>query len=207
MELFDTHAHLDEEAFKSDRNDVVARAAENGVGTVITIGTTVASSRTSIELANSFPGVFAAVGIHPNYAAEAQSDDWQAIEPMICEEKVVAIGETGLDLYWDYAPLDIQQEYFRKHIELSNQSGLPFIVHCREAEKEVVAELSQAARSGTLLGVMHSFCGSQETAKACLEMGLYISFAGMLTYKKNDELRSLAATIPGDRLLVETDSP
>jgi len=207
MELFDTHAHLDEESFKTDCNDVVRHAAESGVKTIITIGTTVASSRTSIELANSFPNVYAAVGIHPNYAAEVQPDDWQTIEQMIGEEKVVAIGETGLDLYWDYAPLDIQQDYFRRHIELSKQHSLPFIVHCRDAEKETVAELSQAAGSGKLKGVMHSFCGSRETAEICLEMGLYISFAGMLTYKKNDDLRALAATIPGDRLLVETDSP
>jgi TatD DNase family protein len=209
ISLIDTHAHLDENSFDTDRADVVSRFAEAGVDSVITIGTTVASSQTSVELANQFPTLHAAVGIQPNYVAEAKPSDWESICEMVTQPKVVAVGETGLDRYWDHAPFELQIEYFRKHIELAHQHGLPFIVHCRDAEAEVVSELCRAAelQGGLLKGVMHSFCGDAETARVCLELGMYISFAGMLTYKKNKELRKMAAGIPVNRLLVETDSP
>lgn len=207
MELVDTHAHLDEGAFAFDRADVVAQAAAAGVTRIITIGTTAASSEAAVAVAGGFPGVFAAVGIQPNYAADAQPDHWQVIENLASHEKVVAVGETGLDRYWDYAPLDLQQDYFDRHLDLSRRLGKPFVVHCREAEADVVAQLRRAALSGPLSGVMHSFSGDQATADACLELGLYLSFAGMVTYKKNDALRAVAANCPADRILIETDSP
>ncbi|MFG0240110.1 MAG: TatD family hydrolase, partial [Gimesia chilikensis] len=117
------------------------------------------------------------------------------------------IGETGLDRYWDYAPIELQQDYFSKHIQLSRERDLPFVVHCREAEADVVDLLQREAEQAPFKGLMHSFCGTPETAAACLELGMYISFAGMLTFKKNDELRETARLIPLDRLLVETDAP
>ncbi len=120
----------------------------------------------------------------------------------------MAVGETGLDRYWDHAPFDLQVEFFDKHLELARRLNLPFIVHCREAEKDVVAQLRRAAANGPLRGVMHSFCGyDRRSALACVELGLYISFAGMLTFKKNDALRAVAAQIPLERLLIETDAP
>lgn len=207
MELVDTHAHLDEGAFAFDRAEVVAQAAAAGVTRIITIGTTAASSDAAVAVAAEFPAVFAAVGIQPNYTAEAQPDHWQVIEQHAAHEKVVAIGESGLDRYWDYAPLDVQQDYFDRHIDLSRRLGKPFVVHCREAEADVVAQLRRAAQAGPLAGVMHSFTGDQATADACLELGLYLSFAGMVTYKKNDALRAVAACCPADRILIETDSP
>ena len=160
-----------------------------------------------MEIAAEFPEVSAAVGIQPNYAAEAKADDWVIVEQLAQEAEVVAIGETGLDRYWDFAPIDLQVDYFRRHLELSQRLGKPFVVHCRDAESDVVAELRRAAADGPLNGIMHSFCGNAETAQSCLQLGLHLSFAGMLTYKKNDGLRTLAATVPFDRLLVETDSP
>jgi TatD DNase family protein len=226
--LFDTHAHLDEDAFTGDVADVVQRAVDAGVLRIVTIGTTADSSRRAVEIATQFPGiVFAAVGIQPNYASEAKPGDWDTIVALAAESCVVAIGETGLDRYWDFAPIDLQVDYFRRHLELSRTLGKPFVVHCRDAEADVVAELRRAAvgavplcrpgrdagplGAGTeprpLQGVMHSFCGTTETARACLELGLHISFSGMLTYKKNDDLRQTAGEIPRDRLLVETDSP
>jgi TatD DNase family protein len=207
MELIDTHAHLDEEAFSLDREEVVRRAVDAGLSALITIGTTAQSSQRAVEIARKYPNVYAAVGIQPNYAAEAKSGDWETIEGLAEEPKVVAIGETGLDRYWDYAPFDLQTEYFAKHIALSRKLGLPFVVHCREAEDDVVAMLQSEAEQGPLQGVMHSFCGDPKTAASCLELGLYISFAGMLTFKKNDTLRDVAAGIPSERLLVETDAP
>ncbi len=207
MQLIDTHAHLDEQAFETDRDDVVARAADAGIAMLITIGTTADSSQRAVELTRQYESVYAAVGIQPNYAAEAKPDDWDQIERLAAEEKVVAIGETGLDRYWDFAPLPLQSEYFTRHIELSRRLELPFVVHCREAETDVVTHLRSAALAGPLRGVMHSFCGALETALACLELGLHISFAGMVTFKKNAALREVAAEVPLDRLLIETDAP
>jgi TatD DNase family protein len=205
--LVDTHAHLDEEAFDADRASVVARAAAAGIARIVSIGTTADSSRRAVEIAAEFPTVFAAVGIQPNYVAQAKAGDWEAIEALALSPMVVAIGETGLDRYWDYAPFDVQIDYFQRHISLSQRLELPFVVHCREAEGETVAELQKAAERGTLHGVMHSFTGSLETARVCLELGLYISFAGMVTYKKSQALRDLVKELPRDRILVETDAP
>lgn len=205
--LFDTHAHLDEDAFSQDVDEVIARAVSSGVTTMLAVATTVESSRAAIALAARVPNVFASVGIHPNYAAQAKPGDWEAIEELASSPKVVAIGETGLDRYWDHTPFDVQLDYFRRQMELAKRRDLPFIVHCREAEPDVVAALREAAGTGLLKGIMHSFCGGRATLDAALELGLHISFAGMLTFKKNAELRELAKTVPLDRLLVETDSP
>src|SRR5260370_55219 len=183
--LIDTHAHLDEEAFDADRAATVARAEASGIVRIVTIGTTAQTSRRSVEIAREFRAVYAAVGVQPNYAAQARAGDWEAIESLATEAKVVAIGETGLDRYWDYAPFEIQVDYFQRHIALAQKLDKPFVVHCREAEADVVSQLRQAAGCGPLRGVMHSFTGSLETAQACLDLGLYISFAGMLTFKKS----------------------
>ncbi len=207
MELFDTHAHLDEDAFAPDLETVVEAAAAGGVTRILAVGTTAASSRTGIELAARFPGVYAAVGIHPNYAAQAAAGDWEIIEEIASFRKVVAIGETGLDRHWDHTPFDVQRDHFSRHINLAKRLDLPFVVHCRDAEPDVLSMLRQAATGGPLKGIMHSFCGSSETAAECLALGLHVSFSGMITYKKNADLRALAATIPADRLLVETDCP
>jgi TatD DNase family protein len=205
--LIDTHAHLDEEAFDGDRAEVVARAESAGIVRIITIGTTADTSRRAVEIAREFPSVYAAVGIQPNYAAQAKAGDWESIEQLASAEKVVAIGETGLDRYWDYAPFDLQIDYFQRHIVLAQKLDKPFVVHCREAESETIAQLQEASRRGVLRGVMHSFTGSLETARACLDLGLYISLAGMVTFKKSQGLRDLINQLPLDRILVETDSP
>jgi TatD DNase family protein len=205
--LIDTHAHLDEQAFDVDRDEVLKRARAAGVARILTIGITTETSRAAVRLAESCDDVFAVVGIQPNYAAQTQPDDWDTIEELASHPRVVGIGETGLDRYWDYAPLAVQQESFDRHLELARRVGKPFVVHCRDAEADVVAHLRRAAADGPLKGVMHSFCGEAEIAAACLEMGLHLSFAGMLTYRKNVELRAVASTVPHDRLLVETDAP
>lgn len=207
MDLIDTHCHLDEEAFRYDVADVIARAEDAGVRAMVTIGITADSSRRAVELASKFSHVYAVVGIQPNYVSAAKPGDWEEVVQLATAEKVVGIGETGLDRYWDYSPIELQADYFDRHLELSRAKNLPFVVHCRNAEDDVVAQLRRAATDGPLSGVMHSFCGSAETAKACCELGLHISFAGMLTFKRNDALRQTAATIPADRLLIETDAP
>ena len=205
--LIDTHCHLDEAAFRDDVADVVQRAIDAGVTSMLTIGITAATSRAAFMLAERFDCVYAVVGIQPNYASQVQAGDWDDIEQMAGESKVVAVGETGLDRYWDYAPIDVQSEYFVRHLDLSRRINKPFVVHCREAEEDVVAHLRADAKQGSLRGVMHSFCGSADTAAACLELGMYLSFAGMVTYNKNESLRAVAAQVPLDRTLVETDAP
>jgi TatD DNase family protein len=207
MSLVDTHAHLDQEEFDADREAVILRAHDAGVRSIIAIGVTAPSSAAVVELAANHPGVFAAVGIQPNYAAQAAPGDWERIVASAGRPKVVAIGETGLDRHWDYTPFDVQQDYFDRHLRLAQQHDLPFIVHTRESDADVLAMLREAARRGPLAGVMHSFTGSAEAAAECVALGLHISFAGMVTFKKSDTLRAVAASIPADRILVETDSP
>lgn len=207
MLLFDTHAHLDDEQLDADRDGVVQRARRAGVQSILAVGTTAASSRKCVELAGRYEGVWAAVGIQPNYCAEAAADDWQRIVELADRPGVVALGETGLDRHWDYAPLDVQQDYFDRHLRLSQERHLPFIVHMRDCQDDILQMLREAAQRGPLRGVMHSFTGTGQMAAECLELGLYVSFAGMVTYKKSAELRRIAATIPDDRILIETDSP
>lgn len=207
MQLFDTHCHLDEPAFDGDRDETLARARSTGVVGLLTIGTTAASSVAAADLASRHDDIFAAVGIQPNYVAEEKPGDWDRIVALASEPRVVAVGETGLDRYWDYTPFDAQVEAFDRHLELSRTTGKPFVVHCREAEADVVVQLRNAAVTGPLRGVMHSFCGDLATAEACLELGLFISFAGMVTFKRNDDLRAVAKVVPLDRILIETDAP
>lgn len=207
MQLIDTHCHLDEEAFADDVKAVVDAALENGVSAIVTIGTDVASSRRSVALAERFPSVYAAIGIHPNYTAAAVDGDWEVIEELAQAASVVAVGETGLDRYWDYAPVELQREYFSRHLELSRSLGKPFIVHCREADEEVREMLREDTEHGKLNGVMHSFCQTRESAEECLQLGMHLSFTGMLTFKRNEELRAIAGALPKDRLFVETDAP
>jgi len=205
--FIDMHAHLDEQAFDVDRELAIRRARQAGVEAILTIGINAATSRTAVSLAESHNEVYAVVGIQPNYASQVQPGDWEAIVELASHPRVVGIGETGLDRYWDYAPIEIQQKYFDRHVELARQVEKPFVVHCREAEADVVAQLQHLAAGEPLQGVIHSFCGDAATAQSCLQLGLHVSFAGMLTYKKSDELRAVAKTIPHDRLLLETDCP
>lgn len=207
VELIDTHCHLDADAFSQDRDGILERAAGAGVVRMLTIGIDAATSAAAVQLAEQHAAVSAVVGIQPNYVHEVKPDDWETVVAMLDHPSVVGIGETGLDRYWDYAPLDTQVEYFHRHIQLSKKSGLPFVVHCREAEADVLQVLREEAKSGALSGVMHSFCGDSDVAAECLSLGMHISFGGMVTFRRNDELRAVAATVPLDRLLIETDAP
>lgn len=207
MELFDTHAHLNAGQFEAILPDVIQRANDAGVTKVTVVGCTAEDSQTAIDIAEQYDGVFASVGIQPNYVSEANEGDYEKIVELAMHPSVIAIGETGLDRYWDRAPFELQQEYFAKHIQLSISTGKPFIVHMRECGDGILDSLKPFTGQAPLKGIMHSFTGDAELAVKCMEFGLHISFAGMLTYKKSDDLRSVAATIPLDRLLVETDCP
>jgi TatD DNase family protein len=209
MVLIDTHAHLDDPRFADDLPAVLDRAAAAGVGRVLTIGIDAATSRAAVALTQRFPERLAAVvGIQPNHVAEVGEGDWDAVASMGGERCVVAVGETGLDRYWDRAPFELQEEFFVRHLALARRLAKPVVIHCREAEADVVRVLrTQFDRHGPIAGVMHSFTGDAPTARACLDMGLHVSFAGMLTYKTAEDLRQVAKGVPLERLLVETDSP
>lgn len=207
--MIDTHAHLDAEEFAPDRDDVLARAGQAGVEAIVCPGITVDSSRAAVALAEAHAEVYAAVGIQPNYTAQAAAGDWEWIVRLAAHPRVVAVGETGLDRHWDFAPLDVQRDYFDRHLRLAQDRGLPVIVHCRDAEADLMPMLRRAAAQGPLSGVLHAFSGDRAMAQECLGLGLYVSFAGAVTYrnKKFDTLRAAAAEVPLDRLLIETDSP
>ncbi|TWT33312.1 TatD family hydrolase [Blastopirellula retiformator] len=207
MSLFDTHAHLFDEALLTQIDDVVARAKEAGVERMLVVGTTADDSQQAIELAERFPEICATVGIQPNNCAEVQPGDWERIVAMLDHPRVVALGETGLDRYWDYAPFDLQQDYFDRHLRLSQERDFPFIVHMRDCGDDIVTMLQEAAKRAPLRGVMHSFTGEPALLQQCLELDMYISFAGMVTFKKSGDLREVAAMVPKDRILIETDSP
>ena len=206
MRFFDTHAHLDDEAFDDALDDVLQRCREASVTDVIAVGTTAASSQQCLDMAER-PGVHAAVGIQPNYCHEAAPGDWDTIVRMARSGRAIAIGETGLDGHWDWCPMDLQRDYFDRHLRLSQELDLPFIVHLRESAEPILEMLQEARKRGSLRGVMHSYTGDSAMAAACLEMGLHISFAGMVTFKKSTDLREVAAAIPADRILIETDAP
>ncbi len=206
LSLFDTHAHLNVAAFDDNVADVVARAKAAGLVGITVIGIDVATSRRACDLAAEFPGfVFAAVGIQPNSAAGAAEGDFQIIEQLSGLPGVRAIGETGLDCYWDDTPIELQHEFFDLHLQLCRDTSLPMVIHMRESGQLIVDQLKRQASVPP--GVMHSFTGDWPLANECLQLGLYVSFAGMVTFKKSDELRQVARQVPEDRLLVETDSP
>jgi TatD DNase family protein len=208
LELFDTHAHLDSEQFDDDRDAVIARAREAGLVGICVIGCDPQSSQRCCQLAAADPDfLYAAVGIQPNYIAHAMPDWMDEIIQLANRPEVVAIGETGLDDYWKDSPIQSQQTYFQQHIELSRQCGKPLIIHMRDSAELIYQALRPHAAAGPLSGIMHSFTGDLKMAESFLELGLHISFAGMVTFKKSTELRHVASRIPIDRLLVETDSP
>jgi TatD DNase family protein len=206
--LIDTHAHLDAEQFADDLPAVLDRARAVGVETMIAIATSAPSSAVCVSLAARHGELFATVGIHPNNIMQASPTAWDEVLALVENERVVGIGETGLDRHWDDTPFPVQEEYFVRHLELARRCHRPVVIHCREAEADMLRVLqAEFDRHGPIRGVMHSFVGDAAMAGACRAMGLHLSFAGMLTYKNAATLRETAAQQPLDRVLVETDSP
>jgi TatD DNase family protein len=207
MDLFDTHTHLDDEQFDAQLDAVLDRAQQAGVCGLVAVGTTAAASEKCVGLARRYAMIYAAVGIQPNCGALAAAGDWERIVELAGAAKVVALGETGLDRYWDHTPWATQQELFERHLRLSQQTDLPVIIHMRDCGAELLSMLRDARARGPLTGVMHSFTGDAATAAECLVLGLHISFSGMITFPKSAGLRDIARCIPADRILIETDAP
>ena len=203
--LADSHAHIDDDRFDKDRDQVIARAAAAGVSLIVNIGADMDSSARSIALSEKYSCVYAAVGMHPHDAKEMREQDYSRIESWAAHPKVVAIGEIGLDYHYDLSPRPVQREVFWRQLDIVRKTGKPFIVNEREAHADTLSIIKTAARD--LQGVFHCFSGSVETAREYLNMGFYISVAGPVTFPKSIKTKEVARFIPLDRLLVETDSP
>ena len=207
MRLFDTHAHLHFPDYADDLDAVLERARAAGVRGMVTIGTDRESNRAVTALAKRLPDVWATVGIHPQDAGEAAEADFGEMERLAGEEpKVVGFGEMGLDFFRDLSPREAQEKVFRRQIDIARRARKPIIVHCRDAHAETLAVLAEE-RAGETGGVMHCFSGDLEIARRCLDLGLYISLAGPVTYKNARALPEVARFVPGDRLVIETDCP
>jgi len=204
--LIDTHAHLDSSQFGDDLDQVLLRAEEAAISQIITIGCDLESSRKSCELAAAHDFIYAAVGFHPHDATAVNDQSLAELRELAGQEKVVAIGEIGLDYYRDHSPREVQRQAFRKQLDLAGELNLPVIIHDRDAHEDVLTLLRQAAGK-KLRGVLHCFSGDAELARACLDLGFFISFAGPVTYPRNEALRAVVKTIPTEHLLVETDCP
>jgi len=205
--IVDSHCHLNYKGIREQQDAVIDRARAAGVGCMLSINTKLREYDEIVAIIDKHADIFGTVGIHPHEAESEPDVAVQALTERAAHPKIVGIGETGLDYFYDNAPRDMQLVNFRGHIEASRQTGLPVIVHTRDADDDCIAILSEEMAKGTFGGVIHCFTASQRLADACLEMGFYISISGIVTFKNAKELHATAKTIPSDRLLIETDSP
>jgi len=210
--LIDTHCHIDFDAYDEDRDAVIQRAAENGITRILNPGTDISTSQAAIQLADQYDGFYAAVALHPNSTATWSPEAIATLEHLAAHEKVVAIGEIGLDYYWDKSPKNVQRAAFEAQLTLATKLKLPIIIHNRDASDDVLAILKAWVphlpnELKDRPGVFHSFSAPQHIADAALALGFYLGFTGPVTFKKADELRSVVAHVPLDRILIETDGP
>jgi TatD DNase family protein len=208
MDLIDTHAHLDFPRFRNDREQAIERATVAGVKAIINVGASLASSQAAVALAEVYPQIYAAVGVHPHDAKIVTGEVLEELGALASHPKVVAIGEIGLDFYRDLSPRDKQRQAFKQQLALASKAGKPVIIHDREAHKEVMAVLRRWVEGGhESVGVLHCFSGDLAMAHEAIELGFYISIAGPVTFKNARRLRELVRQLPLEKLLIETDCP
>ena len=205
--LFDSHAHINDEQFDEDREELLKKVKESGVDLLVNPGADMPSSRTAVKLANEVDFVYAAVGVHPHDVEDMTEEDIEELRQMVINnDKVVAIGEIGLDYYYDNSPRDLQKKYFIRQIELANELGVPFIVHDRDAHGDCLEIIKKYKKAETGC-VLHCYSGSLELAEEYIKMGCYISISGTVTFKNNKKTVEVAQNIPLDKMFIETDSP
>jgi TatD DNase family protein len=204
--LFDTHVHLNAEQYNEDLEEVIERAKNEGVSYMVVVGFDRPTIQRAMVLAEEYPFIYACVGWHPVDAIDMTDEDLKWIEELAAHPKVVAIGEMGLDYHWDKSPRDVQQEVLRRQIRLAKKVKLPIVIHNREATADIV-EILQQEEAAEVGGIMHCFSGSPEVAKECLKMNFYISLGGPVTFKNAKKPKEVAADVPLDKLLIETDCP
>ena len=205
--LIDTHCHLDFPDFEAERDDIVARAHAAGVKQMITISTRVRKFPAILAIAEKYPSVFCSVGTHPHNADEELDIPVSELVELSQHPRVVAIGEAGLDYYYDNAPRDAQAIGLRNHIAAARETGLPLVIHSRSADEDMAAILTEETGKGAFPFLLHCFSSGPELARTGVALGGYVSFSGILTFPKSEELREIAKTVPPERLLVETDAP
>ncbi|MBB99210.1 MAG: LuxR family transcriptional regulator [Rhodobacteraceae bacterium] len=207
--LVDSHCHLDFPDFDEERDAIIARANDAGVELMVTISTRVTKFDRIRALAEQYPCVYCSVGTHPHNAGE-EAEMAVTTEDLVrlsAHEKVVAIGEAGLDYFYDKAPREAQAQGLRRHIAAARETGLPLVIHSRDADDDMARILTEETEKGAFPALLHCFSSGRDLAMTGIDLGLYVSFSGILTFKRSDELRAIAADLPADRLLVETDAP
>ncbi|PSJ64196.1 TatD family hydrolase [Pseudaminobacter soli (ex Li et al. 2025)] len=205
--LVDSHCHLDFPDFAEERDDIVARALAAGVERMVTISTRVKKFPSILAIAEAYEAVYCSVGTHPHNAGEEIDVTADELIRLAAHPKVVAIGEAGLDYFYDKAPRDAQAQSFRHHIAAARETGLPLVIHSRDADDDMAAILEEESGKGAFPFILHCFSSGPALAETGIKLGGYVSFSGILTFKKSEELREIAARVPHDKLLVETDSP
>ena len=205
--LVDSHCHLDFPEFSGDLDALVARATEAGIGRIVTISTRVRRLSELLAIAERFPNVYCSVGTHPHHADEEDGISANELAELTRHPKVVALGEAGLDYFYDNGSPQAQARGFRAHIAAARMTGLPLVIHTREADEDCGRILEEEAARGPFRAVLHCYTGGRDLAMKAIELGFSISFTGILTFKKSDTLRAIAAELPADRIMIETDSP
>lgn len=203
--IFDTHAHYDDSQFEKDRDMVLASMPELGVGTIVNVSASYDSCRQAVALAEKYPFVYAAVGIHPDEVGALNEETFAEMKKLFQHKKVVAVGEIGLDYYWDNEPHDVQQEWFIRQVELARELDLPVLIHSREAAADTMYVMKTYAQG--LRGVIHCYSYSREMAEEYVKMGFYIGIGGVVTFKNAKKLKEVAEAVPLKRIVLETDCP
>src|SRR5262245_23013928 len=205
--LVDHHCHLDAPDFAADLDGVIARARQAGVGVIVSISMHVRRLAETLRIAEAYPNVLASIGTHPHYAHTELDIPVDEIVRLSAHPKIVAIGEAGLDYFYDNSPREAQMQGFRRHIAVAQETQLPLVIHARDADADIAAVLESEMARKAFPAVLHCFTGGPELARRAVDLGLYISLSGILTFKKSEALRAIAVDVPLDRLLVETDAP
>lgn len=204
--IFDSHAHYDDDAFDEDRESLLADLPEQGVGAVVNVGASLASCRRTVELARKYPYIYGAVGVHPDHVGELNEERFQWLRTQCCQDKIVAVGEIGLDYYWEKEAHELQKEWFIRQLRLAKELQMPVIIHSREAAADTMEILKQEHMPG-LPVVVHCYSYSVEMAREYLKMGYYLGIGGVLTFKNAKKLKEVAQEAPMERILLETDCP
>ncbi len=203
--FIDTHAHLDFDRFSKDRDKVIKDAYAIGVKRIINVGADMGSSQNSVELAQDYDFIYASIGVHPHDAEGFSAKDYDTLKELSKADKVVAVGEIGLDYYYDNSPRQIQQEAFKQQLELAQEVNLPIIIHSRDAKEDTLKILKESAKE--LTGVMHCYAYDLKTANEVIDLGFYLAFGGVITFNNATDLRGVVEEIPLDKILIETDAP
>ena len=204
--IYETHTHFDDKAFDCDREEAIKRTFDAGIGKIVNIGSSMKSSKISLMLAQDHPDIYAAIGVHPEETKDLTEDDMAVLEEYAKDDNVVAIGEIGLDYYWDEPERKIQKKWFIRQIDLAKKAGLPIVIHSRDAAEDTL-NIVKDTQAETVGGIVHCFSYGTQVAKQYLDLGFYIGVGGVVTFKNAKKLKEVVEYVPLDRIVTETDSP